>query len=604
MFGSTSNSSGSGLFGSNNNTGGGLFGGTKPASTGFGSTPGGTNTGFGSNTSTNANTGGGGLFGSNNNTNAPGSSTNAASGGLFGASNNNPVGGSNTGQPASGGLFGSQNNANQLAPSGGLFGNNANSAAPNASGGLFGNSNANANNNTNNASTNTSGGLFGSSGNTSNTGGGLFGSNNANNTTTSGNTGATGGLFGNKPASGGGLFGSSNNTSNTGGGLFGSNNTSGSTGGGLFGSSNNATANMNTGSGGLFGSSSGNTQQQQQQQQAPNSQQSGGLFGQNTTNNQQPSFGWSNQNQASNQTSQPLFDTTNKLNNPSLNNPNANLNSNTNAASNYNNYTPAINDQLIKIKEQWDPNSAKCALKTHLYNKLNDQEINVLLSQQRPSNESPEDWDNAMSKRPSPHHYPIKVTSFTDVAQRIETQLDHVAKSRILLNGINEKQSSLSSKHDLDNTTRILKAKARHVKLLRRLLRLATVLAILKLKGYPLLPEEEELSKQFDLLNQKLNDPNGSLGKLNDVFARLAILKERSEDLSYQFDSSLNSMNNVHGNNIEPNNEKDIIDDGKNNDEVINKLSKLLLKQQVGLNHLNDVLEKDLESVNKLTIKN
>ncbi|CUM46431.1 uncharacterized protein AC631_04932 [Debaryomyces fabryi] len=609
MFGSTSNSSGSGLFGSNNNTGSGLFGGAKPASTGFGSTTGGTNPGFGANTSTNANTGGGGLFGSNNNTNTQGGSTNATNGGLFGSSSN--AGGSNTGQPASGGLFGSQNNASQQAPSGGLFGNNANSSAPNApnaSGGLFGNSNANSNNNANNATNPSgglfgnkpasSGGLFGASGNTSNTGGGLFGSNNANNNTTSGNTGATGGLFGNKPASSGGLFGSSNNTSNTGGGLFGSNNTSGSTGGGLFGSNNNASANTNQGSGGLFGTSSGNSQQ------PPNSQQTGGLFGQNTTNNQQPSFGWSNQNQASNQISQPLFDTKNKLNNPNLNNPTSTLNSNNNAASSYNNYTPAINDQLIKIKEQWDPNSAKCALKTHLYNKLSDQEINFLLNQQRPSNESPEDWDNAMSNRPSPNHYPTKVTSFTDVAQRIELQLDQVAKSRILLNGINEKQSSLSSKHDLDNTTRILKAKARHVKLLRRLLRLATVLAILKLKGYPLLPEEEELSKQFDLLNQKLNDPSGSLGKLNDVFARLAILKERSEDLSYQFDSSLNSMNNAHGNNQESHSEKDLIDDGKNNDEVINRLSKLLLKQQVGLNHLNDVLEKDLESVNKLTIKN
>lgn len=590
MFGSTSNSSGSGLFGSNNNTGGGLFGGAKPASTGFGSTTGGTNTGFGANTSTNANTGSGGLFGSNNNTNTQGGSTNTANGGLFGSSSN--TGGSNTSQPASGGLFGSQNNASQPTPGGGLFGNNANSSAPNASGGLFGSSNANSNN----TATNPSGGLFGASGNTSNTGGGLFGSNNANNNTTSGNTGATGGLFGNKPASSGGLFGSSNNAPNTGGGLFGSNNTTGSTGGGLFGSNNNASTNTNQGSGGLFGTTSGNTQQ------PPNPQQQGGLFGQNTTNNQQPSFGWSNQNQGSNQNS--LFDTSNKLNNPNLNNPSSTLNSSNNAASSYNNYTPAINDQLIKIKEQWDPNSAKCALKTHLYNKVSDQEINFLLSQQRPSNESPEDWDNAMSNRPSPNHYPIKVTSFTDVAQRIELQLDQVAKSRILLNGINEKQSSLSSKHDLDNTTRILKAKARHVKLLRRLLRLATVLAILKLKGYPLLPEEEELSKQFDLLNQKLNDPRGSLGKLNDVFARLAILKERSEDLSYQFDSSLNSMNNIHGNNHESHSEKDLIDDGKNNDEIINKLSKLLLKQQVGLNHLNDVLEKDLESVNKLTIKN
>ena len=139
-------------------------------------------------------------------------------------------------------------------------------------------------------------------------------------------------------------------------------------------------------------------------------------------------------------------------------------------------------------------------------------------------------------------HYPIKISSFNDVAQRIETQLEHVSKSRVILNEINEKLNALSSKHDLENTTRILKAKAKHTKLSRRLLRLATVLAILKLKGYPLLPEEEEISKQFDVLSSKLNDPNSPVGKLSDVFARLAILKERAEDLNYQFEVSIGCL--------------------------------------------------------------
>ncbi|ODV65325.1 hypothetical protein HYPBUDRAFT_93887, partial [Hyphopichia burtonii NRRL Y-1933] len=450
--------------------------------------------------------------------------------------------------------------------------------------------------------------------------GGLFGSNNS--TTNTSSTG--GGLFGSKPAASGGLFGSSNtnNTSNTNtntsGGLFGSNtsNTSGTTGGGLFGSGNTTNTSGNTGGlfgsgnasnpsgntgGGLFGSNQQQQQQQQQQQpQQPQPQQpqpSGGLFGQNTTNNSQPSFGWSSQ-----QNNKPALGAAN-TSNATNNNISLPFNSNNSTTSNVNTYTPAINDQLLKIKEQWDPNSPKCALKTHLYNKFNDQEINMLLSQQRPANESSEDWDAAMSNRPTPQHYPIKITSFTEVAQRVEVQLNHVAKSRILLNTINDRQSALSSKHDLDNTTRILKAKAKHTKLSRRLLRLATILAILRLKGYPLLPEEEEISRQFDLLNDKLNDPNASLGKLNDVFARLAILKERSEELANQFDSSVNTMNgglNQSSNDIS-NGEagKDHVEE-KSNDELVNKLTKLLLKQQQGLNYLNEVLQKDFDEVKKI----
>lgn len=223
------------------------------------------------------------------------------------------------------------------------------------------------------------------------------------------------------------------------------------------------------------------------------------------------------------------------------------------------------------------------------------------MQQPRPNNESPDDWDSAMAERPSPQHYPFKVTSFSDVAQRVETQLDHVAKSRILLSNINEKQTQLSSKHDLDNTTRILKAKARHNKLSRRLLRLATVLAILKLKGYPLLPEEEEISKQFQILNGRLSDPNGPVGKLSDLYARLAILKGRSEELSLQLESSIGNMYGGYNDIMNGNDSSSLGGTESTNhvDHIVNQLTKLLYKQQVGLSYLNDLVQKDLETVDK-----
>ncbi|CCE83632.1 Piso0_004216 [Millerozyma farinosa CBS 7064] len=558
MFGTSNNNSGGGLFGSggtSNNSSGGLFG-SKPT---FGSKPENTSSGF--------------SFGANNGASNPP----AQGGSLFGQSNNAASSGtSNTG----GGLFGQ--NQNQPASGGGLFGN-----ANQTSG--FGNQAS--------SNTGTTGGLFGAKAPSANTGSTFGASGNQNNSSFGGNT--AGGLFGNKP-SGGGLFGNASATgpsTNTGG-LFGSsasnpatNTGTGNAGGSLFGSNTNtANPGTNTG-GGLFGSSNN---------------QAGSSIGNTAINtSSQPSFGWnsqtSNQAQNPNQTqnvSQNLFSTQNKATLV----PSGGLSAISNDTKD-NNYTPAVIDQIIKVKEQWDPDSPKCVLKTHLYNKINDQESSML-NQQRPLNESPEDWDNAMSKRPGPSYYPVKITSFTDIAQRIEVQLDHVAKSRILLNGINDKQSSLSSKHDLDNTTRIMKAKSKHVILSRRLLRLATVLAILKLKGYPLLPEEEEISKQFELLNQKIEDPSGALGKLNDVFARLAILKERSEDLASQFDTSLNSVNGLNKNHDDLDHSITIGDDNSNSVEIIQKLSKLLHKQQIGLNRLNEVLEKDTETVNKLISQN
>lgn len=520
----------------------------------------------------------------------------------FGSSNSNPTnnafGNTNNapsttqgsaGQPFSlGGSTASSLNFGAPKPSGlggGLFGGT--STANNTSTNAFGNTAASGtnsflNNNNNNTlgASSTNGGLFGKP--AASTLAPSFGVSNTTQPAT------LGGLFGSKPAAPtGGLFGGSNQSTGTG--LFGASNASGanqaSQTSGLFSQPGN------TGSGGLFGGSATSQSQNQFQGQNSNLNQNsntGSLFAGSSNNNSQPSFGWSNI-QAGGANGQSAL----------LTNLQLNLSTPSQTQKSISNYTPAINDQITKLKEQWDPNSNKCALKTYIYNRFSEQEIAALLQQPRPANESPEDWENAMANRPSALHYPVRVASFSEVAQRIEVQLDHVAKSRVLLNKIYEQLNQLSSKHDLDNTTRILKAKVRHAKLSRRLLRLATVLAVLKLKGYPMLPEEEEMSKQFQALNTRLNDPNGPSGKLSDLYARLAILKSRSEDMSARMESSIQSINggltSFVGGDQDGSAEAAI-----GNEHIMNQLAKLLYKQQVGLSYLNDVVQKDLEKVNEL----
>lgn len=514
-----------------------------------------------------------------------GSSTNNIANNGFGSTASNPLSlgnnvapGTNTSQSFS--LGGSANGTltfgQKPAVGGGLFGASpATNTATNPT--AFGASGAAAATNTTNplsttntfGSTASSGGLFGKPAVTAPS----FGAPTSTNTQPA----ALGGLFGSKPAGQtGGLFGGALQPGSTG--LFGASATSGTAQNttqpstGLFGQK------ASTGTGGLFGTAPNALQNQNQTQNV------GQTLG-SSSNNPQPSFGWSNTQPNSNGQQSTLSS-----------NLQLNFAAPTQTQQSISNYTPAINDQIIKLKEQWDPSSSKCALKTYIYNKFSEQEIAVLMQQPRPANESPESWENAMANRPSALHYPVKVSSFTEVAQRIEVQLDHVAKSRVLLNNINEQLNQLSAKHDLDNTTRILKAKVRHAKISRRLLRLATVLAVLKLKGYPMLPEEEEMSKQFQTLSSRLNDPNGPSGKLSDLYARLAILKSRSEDISARMESSIQTINgglaNFGGSKPDGSSEAAV-----GNEHIMNQLTKLLYKQQVGLSYLNDVVEKDLEKV-------
>ncbi|CAI4478367.1 CEQ_1a_G0019890.mRNA.1.CDS.1 [Saccharomyces cerevisiae] len=514
-------------FGQNNNNTN-----TQPSASGFG---------FGGSqpNSGTATTGG---FGANQATNTFGSNQQSSTGGgLFG---NKPalgsLGSSSTtasGTTAAGtGLFGQQTaQPQQSTIGGGLFGNKPTTTT----GGLFGNSAQN--------NSTTSGGLFGNKlGST----GSLMGGNSTQNTS---NMNA-GGLFGAKPQS----------TTATTGGLFGSKPQGSTTNGGLFGS---GTQNNNTlGGGGLFGQS-----QQPQTNTAP---------GLGNTVSTQPSFAWSKPSTGSNLQQQqqqqiqvPLQQTQAIAQQQQLSN-----------------YPQQIQEQVLKCKESWDPNTTKTKLRAFVYNKVNETEA-ILYT--KPGQVLQEEWDQAMEKKPSPQTIPIQIYGFEGLNQRNQVQTENVAQARIILNHILEKSTQLQQKHELDTASRILKAQSRNVEIEKRILKLGTQLATLKNRGLPLGIAEEKMWSQFQTLLQRSEDPAG-LGKTNELWARLAILKERAKNISSQLDSKLMVFN----------------DDTKNQDSMskgtgeesndrINKIVEILTNQQRGITYLNEVLEKDAAIVKK-----
>ena len=287
-----------GAFGSSTNTsGGGLFGATSTSSTPFGNTQ--TSGAFGSNNSGGLfgaqKPAGGSLFGAANTSSQP-------SGGLFGTSNQSGFGtqsgtgfgtnnsstqfnSGNQQQQKPGFSFGTNNNT---ATSGSAFGTGTGLGNNNGgSGGIFGNNQGTSSFGNQPQQTTTSS-IFGNAnqqGQTSSAFGGfgsndqqkpssLFGNNNA----------STGGIFGNnQPAAqqqtpAGGVFGNNNAQSTGGSSLFGPKPATTGTGGGLFGSNNQSTSN-NSGSS-LFPGFANNANQQNQ---------GSGIFG-NATQQQKPSL--------------------------------------------------------------------------------------------------------------------------------------------------------------------------------------------------------------------------------------------------------------------------------------------------------------------------
>lgn len=447
-----------------------------------------------------------------------------------------------------GGLF--SNTANNTQQSSGLFGSNTNNTQQ--TGGLFGNTNTN---------------------NTQQTGG-LFGNTNANNNTTATNSQQSGGLFGNTASNQqtGGLFGGTNNNQQT---------------GGLFSSANN--------------------NQQQQQQQQP---QQSGLFSNNGCINttQQPTFSWSKpSDQASTNNSLSLQSNNNSANGagaattqPLFNNMAANSNAAPLAVTLFQKQQqqtsgPLVIDQIEKIKDSWDPTSPQCALQYFFYNKVGTQQA---LLYQKPAGIEQARWDAAMAARPDDAHVPVHVVGFADLEKRVARQEATVLVYRQRMHEINDKLNQLSSRHDLHTLVKTAQMQARHQRLIQRTLALAARLQVLRQRGFVLKPDEEVLKRELERLNQQVDDP-AVFGRINEIWARLTVLRERAQALNQRVDEhdQLSSVVAAASKSSLGSSSLDW------NDEQLEKLAKVLKAQQVGIAYLADVLQTDTAKVESIIDK-
>lgn len=99
---------------------------------------------------------------------------------------------------------------------------------------------------------------------------------------------------------------------------------------------------------------------------------------------------------------------------------------------------------------------------------------------------------------------------------------------------------------------------------------------------------------EYEKLLKRSNDPAG-LGKNNELWARLSVLKERAKTISDQLDSTLVVISE-NGGSESLTKKSGRQEDKRLDDEVenrVNKIAEILSNQQRGLCYLHDVLEED-----------
>lgn len=239
------------------------------------------------------------------------------------------------------------------------------------------------------------------------------------------------------------------------------------------------------------------------------------------------------------------------------------------------------------MKSSWDPTSQQTVLKTYFYNKVPETQA-ALYS--KPINED-EQWDKAFESRPSNNLIPVRAVGFEDLQKRSQTQVNHVAQARVVLQQISDKYKMLSDKHELDTASRIVAAKAKHTRISRRILKLVSTLAVLKSRGYQLSPSEEKLIQNFQELLDKSQDPSG-LGKTNELWARLAILKEKAKSLSDQMDKSLG---------LNSHEQADDLTDIDSKQRQVLMIAQSLEEQQKGLKYLSEIIKEDQATLETLS---
>ncbi|KAF2274288.1 uncharacterized protein EI97DRAFT_435374 [Westerdykella ornata] len=192
----------------------------------------------------------------------------------------------------------------------------------------------------------------------------------------------------------------------------------------------------------------------------------------------------------------------------------------------------SVVDQMITLEKKWTPTERECAFQYYFYNKVKPEEVPFYTPQDY---EDPNEWEQALSKKPSDSVIPVLYRGFEQVAERIKTQNFIIAGLQTRLHQINTALELIKSSHELEIASRIAEARRKHIVFTQRTLALAAKVQILRNRGYAMDQAEEELKKKLQDLEKRSFDPVLS-GRQEEIWARMSGVRERARILQEETD--------------------------------------------------------------------
>lgn len=377
------------------------------------------------------------------------------------------------------------------------------------------------------------------------------------------------------------LFGNLQNNAQTGGSsLFGGSTQNKPS---LFGNSTTAN-NQSQPSLGAFGGSS-QPQNTQQQSSTPslfggNNQQtpSNNLFGQpqaqQNTQQQQPSGGsifgglGASTQQQNNQVGASLLQSTN----PQAQNLNQSRLGMSIADASSRREKP-VTEQMETVLRKWQPENRDCLMQRYLYNEVHPGTAPFW-------GPGPDDdehkWEEALAKKPTENSVPVLIRGFSNLGQRLSTQVQAVQQLQQRLHEMNNSLNAMMQNHELTISVRAAEAKKKHIGLSQKCLGLAIKVQVLRSRGFVLDSAEEELKNKLTTLEKGVFDP-GYGGREEEIWARMVALRERTRWL--QSESEKLGRQVASG------------EQGGINEDVLKKTKKILSDYDAQISHLRKELQ-------------
>lgn len=184
--------------------------------------------------------------------------------------------------------------------------------------------------------------------------------------------------------------------------------------------------------------------------------------------------------------------------------------------------------QLMELKESWDPGSVNCKFRRYFYNKVEEMEVGRY---QCALNENRYMWEEAQKNNPDRKQMvPVMVTGFEELRMRMKYISEQVEGYNNVSVQIDEKLEKLGGAFD-SKVKRLREIKRRHGGIEQQMLKLNKNLQILKMYGQFLRAEEEGFKVRQESVGKGIYGSGGvkqQMLKLQNVIERLKL--KRAEE--------------------------------------------------------------------------